>query len=49
MIRIVNVSKTYESADGETVDDLLKQHTGLKNPITPEDAFDMQFLPKVGG
>ena len=29
--------------------DVLKEHMGLKNPITPEETFDMQFLPKAGG
>jgi NitT/TauT family transport system substrate-binding protein len=29
--------------------DVLKEHMGLKNPITPEETFDMQFLPKTGG
>jgi len=29
--------------------DILKEHMGLKNPITPEETFDMQFLPKAGG
>jgi hypothetical protein len=29
--------------------DVLKEHMGLKNAITPEESFDMQFLPKAGG
>ena len=28
--------------------DVMKEHMGLKSAITPEEAFDMSFLPKAG-
>lgn len=40
----------YMSKEGvQHTIDVLKEHMGLKNAITPEEAFDMQFLPKAGG